>query len=322
MTATEPPRATTAHDPFDHPPRSRPASRATHEQERPTRPGHAFPLPVQLGRSTPPSGAELAAPESAALPPYALESVDRALRLLALLPEQRQLRVTDVSRELGVAPSTAHRLLSTLAHRGFVTADVNTRTYRTGPAFWALTAAAQPADDLSVRLRPHLRRLSESVEETITLIVLDGLFCRFISGVRGARPLRTIVRVGTVLPCHTVSGGKALLAELPPRKLRALFAGHRLLPMTRRSIATLNELSDELETVRELGYATNVGESEDGITAVAMPVRRPDGTALAAVAVSAPTARIGAVPSRALLDPLQEAVSRIGEDLLADAGSL
>jgi DNA-binding IclR family transcriptional regulator len=246
--------------------------------------------------------------------------VDRALRLLALLPAQRQLRVTDVSRELGVAPSTAHRLLSTLAHRGFVTADANTRTYRTGPAFWALAAAAQPADELSVRMRPHLTRLSETVEETITLIVLDGLFCRFIGGVRGARPLRTIVRVGTVLPCHTVSGGKALLAELPPRKLRALFAGHRLLPMTRRSIATINELSDELETVRELGYATNIGESEDGITAVAMPVRRRDGTALAAVAVSAPTPRIGAVPTRALLDPLHEAVSRISEDLLADAG--
>jgi DNA-binding IclR family transcriptional regulator len=288
---------------------------------------HTTPRRIRLRATTPtplperdPAGPApgLAPPGPASLPPYALESVDRALRLLSLLPTHAQLRVTDVSRELGVAPSTAHRLLSTLAHRGFVTAD-DQRAYRAGPAFWALTAATEPDDGVPAGVRPHLVRLAEDVGETITLTVLDGLFCRFVGVLPGSRPLRSIVRIGSVLPSHTVSGGKALLAQLPPRKLRTLLAGHRLVPMTPRSIASLNQLADELATVRETGYATNVGESEEGITAVAMPVHGPDGTAVAAVAVSAPTARAGTAPTRAVLEPLAHTVSAIGRALLPGA---
>lgn len=317
MTATEPPRATAANHRFDT--QSRVHLRA--DDHAAAEHGDAAGPPAEPpweGGRMPAPGSELGPPPSAALPPYALESVDRALRLLTLLPSHSQLRVTDISRELGVAPSTAHRLLSTFAHRGFLTADVNTRTYRTGPAFWALTAA-RPDDGLPARARPHLVRLSETVDETTTLIVLDGLFCRFIGGVRGTRPLRTVVRIGSVLPSHTVSGGKALLAELSNRRLMALFSGGRLLPMTRRSIVSVNDLIADLETVRANGYATNVGESEDGLMAVAMPVREPNGAAVAAVAVSAPTARIGSAPTRAVLDPLREAVSRIGRDLRTGA---
>ncbi|MFI6347152.1 IclR family transcriptional regulator [Streptomyces sp. NPDC050560] len=269
-----------------------------------------------------PAGAAQAAPAAngaGPLPAYSLESVDRALRLLALLPGRHRLRVTDVSQELGVAPSTAHRLLSTLAYRGFVAVDHRTRTYRMGPALRAIAQAGQSEPDLPARAQPHVARLSRTLDETVNLVVLEGAFCRFVGGVPGERPLRTSVRMGAVLPSHTVSGGKVLLAELPHRQLIALFAGQDMLPMTDRTIVSLDALREELTTVRGQGYALNDGESEEGITAVAVPVRDADRVAVAALAVSAPSVRMNSQQVTAVLGPLRETAAAIGNALEEEA---
>ncbi|WP_414777167.1 helix-turn-helix domain-containing protein, partial [Escherichia coli] len=63
-----------------------------------------------------------------------IESVDNALKLLLLLGEKNELRLTDASKHLGVATSTAHRILAMLQWRGFVRQDPRTKTYGPGPS--------------------------------------------------------------------------------------------------------------------------------------------------------------------------------------------
>ena len=89
-----------------------------------------------------------------------------------------------------------------------------------------------------------------------------------------------------------------LLAELDSAELLELFPNPRLPPLNDRSLRTREELFAELEQIRDQGYATNFGQSEMGINAVAMAVRSMDGTAVAALAVSAPEQRLpaGRVP--------------------------
>lgn len=244
-------------------------------------------------------------------PAYGIESVDKALQILVMLRERREVRVVEVSEQLGVARSTAHRLLATLAHRGFVTRDPRTRTYRSGPELLGLAALGDL--DLRAAARPHLQALSARLRETVNIMVLEGASCRFLDGVDGARPLGTRVRTGDVLPAHIVSGGKALLAELPAREVDALFT-ERLRRVTPHTIVELSALHAALQEIREQGYAVNREESEPGLSAVAMVVRAGP-RAIGAIAVSAPTQRLGPTEIAGVLDALRDAVAAVGAEL-------
>lgn len=226
------------------------------------------------------------------LPPYPISSVDNALRLLLMFGRQRLVRVTDAANALDVGRSTAHRLLSTLQHRGFVEQDADTRAYRAGPALAQLGSAIVREDGLGPHLRPHLERLRDELNETIQLVVLQGAQGLFIETVESHRPLRTASRVGITVPAHCLSGGKALLAQLPRERLHTLYPHQQIPRATPRSIATRDALEAELVTVRERGYATNFGESEGEIGSIGIAIHAADGQPRAGLAVSGPLSRI------------------------------
>jgi len=92
----------------------------------------------------------------AAVPLYPIESVDNALRLLLLLAEQPRIRLTDASNYLGVASSTAHRLLAMLQYRGFVRQDSVSKAYVPGSALNTIAAAVNRQIDVRARARPVL----------------------------------------------------------------------------------------------------------------------------------------------------------------------
>jgi DNA-binding IclR family transcriptional regulator len=220
--------------------------------------------------------------------PYLIESVDNALRLLLLVRERRAVRVAEAADHLGVARSTAHRLLTGLRYRGFLIQDSH-RVYRPGPVFAAVGLAAA-APDLRLLARPHLQEINAAVDETVHLLVLEGNGVRFVEGMEGTKALRVGTRVGVVLPAHCTAGGLVLLAALPSEEVTALYP--RGLPTAPGdAITELPALRRRLRTVRRAGYGTNSGESERGISAVAVPVSDPDGHTIASLAIAMPSAR-------------------------------
>lgn len=260
--------------------------------------------------STPPVPPESPDP----LPPYAIGSVDKAMVVLLLIRERGEVRVTDVSDELGVARSTAHRLLLTLAHRGFVAQDRVTRAYRAGRVLVEIGLSAVGGLDVRRKARRHMERLAAELHETVNLMVLEGNGSRFIDGVEGDRPLRVSSRTGTLLPAHSTSGGKVLLAELPDDEVAALFAAG-LTRVTDRTITDPDALNAELRSVRDLGYAVNHEESAPGLDAVSVCVRDHLGRALAALAVSLPHQRMTQGNLHMMLPPLRAAAEAISRDL-------
>src|SRR5690242_11849840 len=109
-------------------------------------------------------------PKAFEKPAYAPGSADNALRLLQLLRDGGGLRLTDAARELGVAPSTAHRLLTTLVYRGFAIQDEK-RCYHPGPAMGADPADRGWTREFTERSRPHLEVLSSLTGETANLVI-------------------------------------------------------------------------------------------------------------------------------------------------------
>lgn len=221
-------------------------------------------------------------------PTYPVSAAGNALRALTLLHASGELRVADLADHLGVARSTAHRVLAMLVFHGFAEQDRH-RLYVPGPALRAISGSAPPPD-LTTVIRPHLQALAETVRETTHLMVLEGNGARFLDGVEGPQALRVSFRTGTLLPAHVTSGGKALLAELPWDRIEALYPSG--LPSGGAGVpANWSRLRKELVSAKRLGYALNLQESERGVNAVGTCVRDRSGRAVAAIAVAAPSAR-------------------------------
>lgn len=253
--------------------------------------------------------------EGADGPPYKLESVDNVLRLLLLLREREAVRVTDASAHLGVARSTAHRLLAMLAHHDFVHQDRVSKAYRAGRVLMEIGLAAVGDLDVRRRSHAHLQRLSAQLGETVNLIMLEGNRARFIDSVEGTQAVRVGSRTGVLLPAHSTSGGKALLAELSVTELDKLYPDGELARVTAITATRLDMLREELAEIRRLGYATNLEESERGLHAVGVCVRDRRGSALVALATGAPAVRLTRSEIPAVARTLRQTADSISQEL-------
>jgi DNA-binding IclR family transcriptional regulator len=247
-------------------------------------------------------------------PAYPIESVDNALRLLLLFRERSTLRVAEASESIGVARSTAHRLLAMLQFHDFVVRDDETRTYRAGPALVDVGLAV--VREMSIRdvARPDLETLEGEVGETVHLAVLDGRDVLFVDSVESNRVVRVGSRIGVRLPAHTTSLGKAMLASLSAEALASMYPDEDLDGPTAGSLKRRKDLFGELEEIRSRGYATNEGESEADIAAIGAAIVGPSKKVHGAISVSAPMERADrAFFSNA--EPLLNAVARVGPRL-------
>jgi IclR family acetate operon transcriptional repressor len=247
-------------------------------------------------------------------PPYAIESVDNALRILQALRDSGRVRVSDLAAELGIARSTAHRLLAMLVYRDFAI-QADDRSYLPGPALSAQPLRGEPAQQLRQVLRPHMEALCDQVSETVNLMVRLGTQTRFLHTVESTQILRVGDRQGTILPAWRTSGGKALLADLPDAQLTALLRGAGGRPPEGITHAERRSLAGELRRVREQGYAENLEETESGVCAVGVCVRGHTGEALAALSVSAPSVRYTPDRAQLFVRELRAAVARAEPDI-------
>jgi DNA-binding IclR family transcriptional regulator len=254
---------------------------------------------------TPPSGARV--------PQYPIESVDNALKVLLLLGERDELRLTEVSEYLGVASSTAHRLLAMLQYRGFVRQNESTKAYGAGTALTGVAFAILQRFDFRSVLRPYLERLNRTLTETVHLGLLDGASVRFIDAVESPRAVRVASRLGRSMPAHCTATGKAMLAQLSTEDLHRLYPEEELEALTESGIRSRTDLEEQLDQVRKLGYAVGNEESESGVSSVA--VAFPTGAMPARIAFNAavPTSRMSPADQRAIGAELRAVVEEAAE---------
>ena len=234
-----------------------------------------------------------AGPGSAKDAPYLIGSVDSALRLLLLFGERRRIRVAEAADELGVARSTAHRLLQMLLLHGFVRQEPETKAYTAGSA-WA-TMGLQGVRDLDIRTvaRPALQDLVDAVGETAQLLAVQpGGEVVCLDAIDGPLMVRAVARLGAVLPAHGTAGGRALLAGLPSERIDELYPGKKIPGATQGRIRTRAALDSELARIRERGYAYQRDEFEPGVSAIAAPIRGSSGASGFAIDVIMPSDRL------------------------------
>jgi DNA-binding IclR family transcriptional regulator len=249
-------------------------------------------------------------------PAYPIQSVDHALRLVDLFAERRRLTIGEIAKRLDVAPSTASRLVAMLQVHGYAVREDDSRAYVVGPKLRDIGLAAVRELDLRVQTRPYLEALSAETGETVQVGVLQGQTVVFLDCVEGTRLLRVSSRVGELLPAHSLSTGKVLLAELSPDEFRELYPRETLTRLTARTTTSRAELQRELAEVARRGYATAFSESEEAVSTVAVAVRDPIGRVRCALSIAAPGSRLTPKNVDKFAALLQRTARAVGAGLL------
>jgi DNA-binding IclR family transcriptional regulator len=242
------------------------------------------------------------------------DSVSKSLRMLLLLASHESMGVTELSRELDVAVSTAHRLVNIMRNHDFVEQDMNSRRYRLGPAALKLGRQSPGDQNLVAIGHPHLLQLRAELDETVNLVVLDGADALFVDGVQSRQPVRVATRTGARLPAYATAGGKVLLAQMPYAIVRSQYP-EDLRRITRYTLLDLQALERELQQVRERGYALNIGEHLTEVCAIGVPVDGRRGRPIAAVTVAGPSTRWNRRRLKALAPRLAAAAAEISRGI-------
>jgi DNA-binding IclR family transcriptional regulator len=195
-----------------------------------------------------------------------IQVITRAAKILRTLKEHpKGLSLTQIAKEVDLARSTVQRIVAALEHEYLVTAASPTSGFRLGPEIARLAGAVN--SDLREELRPFLIELSNMINETVDLSILDNGKVLFVDQIIAAHPLQATSQPGASFPLHCTANGKAILASLPLAEVENLLP-EELKRYTDKTITNRNELLRELETVRKEGVAFTREEHIDGVCAV------------------------------------------------------
>ena len=219
-----------------------------------------------------------------------VQSVDRALTILAILARLGQAGVTEIAVELGVHKSTAFRLISTLEVHELVEQTEERGKYRLGLGLVRLAGASTARLDVVQEARPLCRKLAAECGETVNVAVLSDRAALYVDQASGGSSLPSHNWVGQHIPLHATSNGKVLLSGLESDEVDRRV--DQLPAYTDRTITDRRRLHEELSCVRERGYAIAIDELELGLTALAAPVHSAHGDVVASVSVSGPSYRM------------------------------
>lgn len=205
--------------------------------------------------------------------------------------------VTQIAQQTGLPKSTISRICATLEQLALVTRlpgkEAGGRGFKIGPALVALVANVPHAESLAAIAQPYLQRLQEAIGETVALTLPEGDNAYVVSQITSQQAIQVRDWTGVRIPMYVQSTGRVFLAERTTAALDR-YLMQPLQPYTSNTISDPAQLRLILAQVREQGYAWVVEEFEEGLTALAVPVRNAAGQVIAAVNVFGPTFRFPA----------------------------
>jgi IclR family pca regulon transcriptional regulator len=251
-----------------------------------------------------------------------VQSLERGLAVIrAFDREHPELTLTEVASATGVTRATARRFLLTLADLGYVRTDG--RLFSLSPRVLELGYAYLSSLSLPEVAEPHLEALVQEVNESSSVSVLDRGDVVYVARVPTSRIMTVAISVGTRFPAYATSMGRVLLAGLSDEDLDLYLAAVSLDRLTGRTVATPTALRTEVQRVRTQGWALVDQELEEGLRAVAAPIRDRNGRIVAAVNISAHASRTSLEAIRRdLIPPLLATAARISADLPVGRSSL
>ena len=245
-----------------------------------------------------------------------VQSLDRGLAVIrAFGPDRERLSLSEVARATGLTRAAARRFLLTLVKLGYVRNDG--REFSLRPRVLELGYAYLSGLALPEVAAPHMEELVARLHESSSISVLDGHQIVYVVRVPTKRIMTVAISVGTRFPAYATSMGRVLLAQLSDDELERYLAEATFERLTSRTVTNPARLRTIVRDAARQGYAIVDQELEEGLRAVAAPIRGAD-VGSAAINVSAHASRVSMGAMRGqILPALLETARQIEADLQA-----
>ena len=243
-----------------------------------------------------------------------VQSLDRGLQVLqTFTPEHQHLSVSEVAINTELSRPTVRRILLTLEHLGFVTA--NDGKYTLTPKILTFSNAYLLAQTNSWQFAiPYMQTFANTTGESCSISILDDDKIIYVARVSKKRIMSINLDVGSRLPAFATSMGQVLLAHLPGEKLQVILEDLKLEKYTENTVASKEELVNILKEVRNKGWAGVDQQFENGLRSMAVPIINPNGKVIAAINCSTHAGRISKETLRNdFLPILKETAKKIGD---------
>ncbi len=250
-------------------------------------------------------------------PAYTVKSLVKALGILDCLAESERegYTLTELSQKLHLHISTVHRLLVNLTRQGFVDVNPAKGTYEVGYRVMRMGLKVLERMDFRRVAQPLLSELSQKVEETVHLAILQGDHAVSIEKFHGPHPVSLDTPLGAAMPLHATGVGKALLAFQEEKQTAAIIRTVGLPSLTRNTLTSSAELKKELARIREQGFAVDDEEAVTGLRCVAAPFFDHSGRTVAAFSVAGPASRVSLQRTPEIASAVLEAAAEISHRL-------
>ena len=222
-----------------------------------------------------------------------VQSVDRALSILEVLSDYNGgLGITEISNKVGLHKSTVHRLLGTLAYKGYVVQENETNKYKVTLKLFELGNKKVESMDILAISKSYAKELMKKVNEVVHFVIREGNNIVYIDKVEADNTIRMASTIGRRSPLYCTSVGKAILAQLPDEEVKEIWNSSKIEKLTESTITDLKDMKKELEKVRQKGYAVDNEENEPGVRCIGAPVFNRFGKVEGAISISGPTIRV------------------------------
>ena len=222
-----------------------------------------------------------------------VQSLTRGLSLLeALARAEGGLTLTDVAQRVQLAPSTAHRLLSTLEKMGYVYQAGDLGRWYVGLQAFTVGTSFLANRDFVAQSHPYMRRLMEQSGETANLGILEGTDAVFIDQVQCREMMRTIVKLGSRVPLHASGVGKAIFASLSDEQIDAILKVRGLPRITENTITSPETMWASVRVIRQRGWSFDDEEHAVSTRCVAAPIYDEHAEPLGAISLAGPSSRL------------------------------
>lgn len=220
-----------------------------------------------------------------------IQVIDRAVALLnamAALPEPASLKF--LSAETQLHPSTAFRILGSLAEHGFVE-RTEAGQYSLGMKLLQFAGRVHGKVDLLREAKPIMEWLRSQVGETVNLTVREGDEVVYIERAIPNRMMRVEQVIGSRAPLHVTAVGKLFLGENGEEACREYARRTGLPRYTPNTLVQFAPLWRQAQAAKEQGYALDEEEAEQGVSCIGVSVRDNRGNMIAGLSISAPSER-------------------------------
>ncbi|RNI20505.1 IclR family transcriptional regulator [Flexivirga caeni] len=243
--------------------------------------------------------------------PAGVQSVGRALDIIELIDQAGgEMALVEISAASGLPMPTIHRLVRTLVDRNYLR-QLPDRRYALGARLIPLGNAA--LDAFGSRSSSLLAEVVRRIGESANLAALDGDMLVYVGQAPAPRAMRMFTQLGQHVHPHCRAAGKALLAQLDDEQVRGILTRGGMPALTPATITDPDTFVDQLASVRAEGVAHEVGEMEEGVTCLALPVL--GATSNLAVSISGPASRMTETLQQHAIPVLREAAEEIAVQL-------